>query len=149
MKTNNHLKLAICIATILLFGLSACHHHGGRRHSGFGNSDWRTGHIVSELDLTNKQEILLNDIVRDLEDARQELGDRDELHRTIVSQLESEDLDEEYLRREAGRVIRELESTADTFITGLGTFHASLSEEQRVKLSDFAGWRKRIRSRHN
>jgi Spy/CpxP family protein refolding chaperone len=149
MKTNNHPKLAICIVTILLLGLSACHHHGGRRHSEFGNSDRLTGHIVSELDLTNKQETLLNDIVRDLEEARQELGDRDLLHRTIVSQLESEDLDEEYLRRETGRVIRELESAADTFITGLGTFHASLSAEQRAKLSDFAGGEKRNRGRHN
>ena len=91
----------------------------------------------------------LEAIVRDLEEARQELGDRDELHRTIVSQLESEDLDEEYLRRETGRVIRELEKVADTFITGLGTLHTSLNAEQRAKLSDFAGRGKRIRSRHN
>lgn len=149
MKTNRLTKLSIGIATILMLGISACHHHGGRYHSGFGNDERLTDHIVSELDLTDKQESLLKDIVRDLEEARQKLGDHDELHRLFFSQLESEDLDEEYLRRETGRLISELESAADTFITGLGTFHSSLSAEQRAKLPDFAERGNRIRSWHN
>jgi Spy/CpxP family protein refolding chaperone len=149
MKNTNNLKLAICILTILLFGLTACQHHGDRRHSEFENGDRMTDHIVSELDLNEKQETLLNEIVRNLEETRKELGDREELKQILVAQLNSEDLDEEYLRRETARLIRELESASDKFITGLGSFHASLNEEQRQKLSDFVTREKDNRNRHN
>jgi hypothetical protein len=149
MKKTNNLKLTICILTILLLGVSACQHHGDRLHSEFENSERLTGHIVSELDLNTKQEVLLNEIGRDLEEARKELGDRDELKQILVSQLKSDDLDEEYLRRETARLIRELKNASDKFITGLGSFHASLNEEQRQKLSDFAGEEKDNRNRHN
>ncbi len=138
MKNNNNLKLAICTLTIFLFGLTACQHHGDQRHSEFENGDRLTGHIVSELELNGSQETLLNEIVKDLEETRKELGDRDELKQILVAQLNSEDLDEEYLRRESARLIRELESASDKVITGLGSFHASLNEEQKQKLSDFA-----------
>jgi hypothetical protein len=149
MKKTNNLKLIICIVTIFTLGLSACQHHGDRRHSEFKNNEKLTGHIVSELDLNGQQEILLNEMLRGLEEAKKELGDRDELKQYFVSQLNSEDLDEDYLRRETYRVIRELESASDKFITGLGSFHASLNEEQRQKLSDFVGKYKDNRNRHN
>ena len=149
MKKTINLKLIISIMTILLLGLSACHHHGDRRHSEFGSGDRLTGHVVSELDLTTNQETLLNDIVKDLEEARKELGDSEDLKRIFVSQLNNENLDEEYLRRETARLIRELESVSDKFISNFTSFHASLNEEQRQKLSDFAGRRKGNMSRHN
>lgn len=149
MKTNRLTILAVGMATILMLGVSACHHHGGLNHSGFGSDERLTDQIVSELDLTDKQEALLKDIVRDLEEARQKRGDHEELQRLFFSQLESEDLDEEYLRLETGRLISELESAADTFITGLGAFHSSLNAEQRAKLPDFVERGNRIRSWHN
>lgn len=149
MKKTNNLKLVICIVTILMLGLSACQHRGDWRHAEFEKSEKLTGHIVSELDLNGSQETLLNEMIRGLEEAKKELGDRDELKQIFVSQLHSEVLDEEYLRRETYRVIRELESASDKFITGLGSFHASLNEEQRQKLSDFVGREKGNRNRHN
>jgi hypothetical protein len=149
MKKTNNIKLVICIVTFLMLGLSACQHRVDRRHSEFENNEKLTGHIVSELDLNGSQEILLNEMFRGLEEAKKELGDRDELKQNFVSQLNSEDLDEEYLRRETYRVIRELENASDKFITGLGSFHASLNEEQRQKLSDFVGKDKGNRNWHN
>jgi hypothetical protein len=149
MKKTNNIKLVICIVTFLMLGLSACQHRVDRRHSEFENNEKLTGHIVSELDLNGSQEILLNEMFRVLEEAKKELGDRDELKQNFVSQLNSEDLDEEYLRLESYRVIRELENASDKFITGLGSFHASLNEEQRQKLSDFVGKDKGNRNWHN
>ena len=149
MKNSNNLKLAICILTILLFGLTACQHHGDRRYSAFENGDRLTGHIVSELELNGSQETLLNEIVRDLEETRKKLSDRKELKQIFVSQLNNEDLDDKYLRRETARVIDELENTSDKFITSLGSFHASLNGEQRQKLSDLVTSEKENRNRHN
>jgi hypothetical protein len=149
MKKTNNIKLVICIVTFLMLGLSACQHRVDRRHSEFENNEKLTGHIVSELDLNGSQEILLNEMLRGLEEAKKELGERDELKQNFVSQLNSEDLDEEYLRLESYRVIRELENASDKFITGLGSFHASLNEEQRQKLSDFVGKDKGNRNWHN
>ena len=149
MKNTNNLKLTICILTILLFGLTACQHHGDLRHSDFDNGDRLTGHIVSELELNGSQETLLNEIVRDLEETRKKLSGREELKQIFVSQLNNEDLDDEYLRRETARVIHELENTSDKFITSLGSFHASLNEEQRKKLFDLVASEKDNRNRHN
>lgn len=149
MKNTNNLKLAICILTILLFGLTACQHHGDRRHSEFENGDRLTDHIVSELDLNEKQETLLNGIIGNLKEARKELGNRDELKQIFVSQLNREDFDEEYLRRETASIIGELENASDKFITGLSSFHASLNKEQRQKLSEFAGREKDNRNHYN
>lgn len=149
MKNTNNLKLAICMLTILLFGLTACQHHGDRRHSEFENGDRLTDHIVSELDLNEKQETLLNGIIGNLKEARKELGNRDELKQIFVSQLNREDFDEEYLRRETASIIGELENASDKFITGLSSFHASLNKEQRQKLSEFAGREKDNRNHYN
>jgi hypothetical protein len=149
MKNTNNLKLAICMLTILLFGLTACQHHGDRRHSEFENGDRLTDHIVSELDLNEKQETLLNGIIGNLKEARKELGNRDELKQIFVSQLNREDFDEEYLRRETASIIGELENASDKFITGLSSFHATLNKEQRQKLSEFAGREKDNRNHYN
>jgi hypothetical protein len=149
MKNTNNLKLAICMLTILLFGLTACQHHGDRLHSEFENGDRMTGHIVSELELNGSQETLLNEIVRDLEETRKKLGDREELKQIFVSQLNREDFDEEYLRRETASIIGELENASDKFITGLSSFHATLNKEQRQKLSEFAGREKDNRNHYN
>jgi hypothetical protein len=149
MKNTNNLKLAICILTILLFGLTACQHHDDRRHSEFENGDRLTDHIVSELDLNEKQETLLNGIIGNLKEARKELGNRDELKQIFVSQLNREDFDEEYLHRESASIIGELENASDKFITGLSSFHASLNKEQRQKLSEFAGREKDNRNHYN
>jgi hypothetical protein len=149
MKNTNNLKLAICMLTILLFGLTACQHHGDRRHSEFENGDRMTDHVVSELDLNEKQETLLNGIIGNLKEARKELGNRDELKQIFVFQLSREDFDEEYLRRETASIIGELENASDKFITGLSSFHATLNKEQRQKLSEFAGREKDNRNHYN
>jgi hypothetical protein len=149
MKKNSNLKLVICIMTILMLGLTACQHRGDRRHAELENNEKLAGHIVSELELNGSQEILLNEIIRNLEEAKKELGDREELKQIFVSQLNSEVFDEEYLHRETARVTRELERASDKFITGLGSFHASLNEQQRQKLSNFVGREKGSRNRHN
>lgn len=87
MKNTNNLKLTIFILTILLFGLTACRHHGDLRHSVYDNGDRLAGHIFSELELNGRQGILLNEIVRDLEETRKKLSDREELKQIFVSQL--------------------------------------------------------------
>lgn len=149
MKKINDLKLTICILILLLLVLSACQHHGDRRRSEFGHPERLADHIVSELDLNSKQKILLNGIVSNVEETRKEIGGRDELEHILVSQLKSDNLDKEYLRRESARVISELESAMDKFISDLASLHASLNKEQMQKLSEFAGSEKYNTNHHN
>ena len=87
---------------------------------------------------TTTQETLLNEIAKDLEEAKRDLGDHDEFKKIFVTQLANDDLDEKYLRKETARLIQGLENASETFITDLGAFHASLSDEQKEKLVDLA-----------
>jgi len=141
--------LVICMLSVFLLTITACDHYGGRHHSGRGNSDRLTSHIVSELDLDSRQEVKLGEVLSNFEEKREGLGKHDELRNIFVSQLKNKDLDEEYLRQETAQLIRELERISDEFITDLGSFHASLSEEQRGKLVNIINREKGLRSRHN
>jgi len=138
MTSTNTFTLAICVLTIVLLGVTGCHHRGDRRHGSVEKSGRLTDHIVSELDLTTTQETLLNEIAKDLEEAKRDLGDHDEFKKIFVTQLANDDLDEKYLRKETARLIQGLENASETFITHLGAFHASLSDEQKEKLVDLA-----------
>jgi len=148
MNTTKNLKLIICSLAIFLFGVTACNHRGGLHHSDIEKNEIRKGHIVSKLDLDGNQEAMLNEIMRDMDETRKDLAGWDELRQIFVSQLKNEDLDEEYLRLETAKVIRELENTSDKLITGIGSFHASLDADQRGKLSDFFS-RKMGKRRHH
>jgi hypothetical protein len=141
--------LVICMMSIFLFAMTACQYHGERRHSGYGNSEGLPYYIASKLDLDSGQETQLTEMLANLEETREELGRRDELRIIFVEQLKNKELDEDYLRQEITEFIREMESSANEFITDLGSFHASLNEQQKGKLADIISRQKGPKSRHN
>jgi hypothetical protein len=141
--------LVICMVSIFLFAITACQYHGERRHSGYGNSEGLPNYIASKLELDSGQETQLSVMLTNLEEAREELGKRNELRVIFVEQLKRNELDKEYLRQETTEFIRELESTFNKFITDLGSFHASLNEEQKGKLVTLINKEKGLRNWHN
>lgn len=123
-----------CIMTFILI-VTGCHHRSVRSHANLHDSEKLTDHIVSKLDLNTPQQTLLKGIIDDLLEAKKNVDDRSELRKILVLQLKSEKLDEELLRQETERILREAERTAENFISGIGAFHASLNTDQRQRLS--------------
>ncbi len=135
MNKNTFKTISIFLVSVFFLTLTACTHHGERRHSDHGSSNKITGYIAGKLDLDSRQETQLSEVLSNLDEKRKELAKQDELRKIFVNQLKNKYLDEEYLRRETTEFIRELESASDQFITDLGNFHASLNEEQRGKIA--------------
>jgi hypothetical protein len=135
--------------SIFLLTITACQHNEGRRHFGHGNGAGLTNHIVKELDLDSEQEIQLTEVLTSFEEKKEELDKRNELRKVFVEQLKNKELDTDYLRQETVELIQELENASNEFITNLGSFHASLNEEQKNKLANIISREKGLKSRHN
>jgi hypothetical protein len=149
MNKKTTKTLVIGMLFISLLTMTACYQHDERRHLGYGDSEGLPGLIVSKLNLNSGQETQLTEMLVNLEETREELGRRDELRIIFVEQLKNKELDEDYLRQEITEFIREMKSSANEFITDLGSFHASLNEEQKGKLADIISRQKGPKRRHN
>jgi hypothetical protein len=151
-KTMNNKMIKTLVfftLSIFLLTITACQHNEGRRHFGHGNGAGLTNHIVKELDLDFEQEIQLTEVLTSFEEKKEELGKGNELRSILVEQIKNRKFDQDYLRQETVKLIRELEKASNEFITDLGSFHASLSEEQRGKLVNLINEKKGLRSKHN
>jgi len=141
--------LVICMMSIFLIAMTACQYHDERHNSGYGDSEGLPNYIANKLDLDSGQETQLSVMLTNLEETRKEQSKRNELRIIFVDQLKKNELDEEYLIQETKEFIRELESSFNKFITDLGSFHASLNEEQKGKLVNLINKEKGLKGKHN
>lgn len=148
---NKITSITITLFAIITFLLTstACQHYGERRHADYRTPESATNYISQKLDLDSNQQNKLSAMLTSLADNREKLGGRDDLQKIYVDSLSKEKLDENYLQQVTVEYIRNLEEAAGRFIADLGSFHATLTEEQRGKLAALINDEKRTRHRLN
>jgi Spy/CpxP family protein refolding chaperone len=131
-------RIKIVLLSTLLIGfvaVSGCSRHNNRYQS--GNHDFRdhTERISRELDLTQYQEKQLEVLASNLEDKRAVVEKGHEIVEAIVQELNSDQFDEEYAAQTISNYLNEVKGVSLDFVTELSALHDTLSDEQRVKLT--------------
>lgn len=149
MNRKKKRTLVACVLAFSLMTLAACQHHGERRHHSDTDRGRLASHVVAELELDSGQATQIRALLSNLDGKRDDQGHRAQIRNLFVSQLKNEVFDEEHLRDETSKLIRELEAVSEKFIADLGAFHSTLSEEQRGKLVSMMSRGKGPKSRHH
>lgn len=125
--------LGVVIALVGVFCMGGCGHH----RSIEGKADWIANKIRKELDLDEGQNaklLALKDQV--VSDFRAEKANREKTFDTILTQIESDKLDQKVIKNLIEEKHARMQSKSEAWIGKAAEFHASLRPEQKKELAN-------------
>ncbi len=135
--------LHFTLVAFLVFGV--VFFSGCRRSGGLNRAEFAIDYVTEVLDLNEAQQEQLNRIKDELvEKGRQMHADREAMHDEITVQLQSEEIDQERLKKLIADKRAQMNEMIDLMIVHLVEFHKTLTPEQRTKLvaklESFSKW---------
>ncbi|MGB5745393.1 MAG: Spy/CpxP family protein refolding chaperone [Desulfobacterales bacterium] len=139
VKKGLYLSL-IAFLFIGIAGFAGC-----RRHSPYQKAEFMVDYVSETLDLNESQKEHLDQIKEELlEKGSRMHADKAAMHSELVSQLRSEEIDQERLKAMVTEHRVKMEEMIDLAIVKLAEFHKTLTPEQReklvAKLESFKKW---------
>jgi len=139
VKKGLYLSL-IAFLFIGIAGFAGC-----RRHSPHQKAEFMVDYVSETLNLNESQKEHLDQIKDELlEKGMQMRADKAAMHSELVSQLRSEEIDQESLKAMVTGHRVKMEEMIDLAIVKLAEFHKTLTPEQReklvAKLESFKKW---------
>ena len=135
--------LYLSLIAFLLFSVAGF--AGCRRHSPDQKAEFMLDYVSETLDLNESQKEHLDQIKEELlEKGSRMHADKAAMHSELVSQLRSEEIDQERLKAMVTEHRVKMEEMIDLAIVKLAEFHKTLTPEQReklvAKLESFKKW---------
>ena len=130
----------IAFLLISIAGFAGC-----RRHSPDQKAEFMVDYVSETLDLNESQKAHLDQIKEELlEKGVQMRADKATMHAELITQLRSEEIDQDRLKSMVTAHRVKMEELIDLAIVKLAEFHKTLSPEQReklvAKLESFKKW---------
>ena len=138
-------KKGLYLSIIVVFLISVAGLAGCRRHSPHQKAEFMVDYVSETLDLNESQKEHLDQIKEELlEKGSRMHADKAAMHSELVSQLRSEEIDQERLKAMVTEHRVKMEEMIDLAIVKLAEFHKTLTPEQReklvAKLESFKKW---------
>ena len=135
--------LYLSMIAVLLLGVAGL--AGCRRHSPEHKAEFIMDYVSESLDLNASQHAHLEQIKDELmEKGFQMHADKAAMHEEFVTQLRSEEIDQERIKAMVAKRRAQMDELIDLGIVRLAEFHKTLSPEQReklvAKLESFKKW---------
>jgi len=128
-------KKGLYLSLIAFLLLSVAGFAGCRRHSPDQKAEFMVDYVSETLDLNESQKAHLDQIKEELlEKGSRMHTDKAAMHSELISQLRSEEIDQERLRAMVTEHRVKMEEMIDLAIVKLAEFHKTLTPEQREKL---------------
>jgi Spy/CpxP family protein refolding chaperone len=128
-------KKGLYISLIISLALGVAFLSGCRRHGGHHGAEFMVDYVSETLDLTETQQEHLARIKDELMEKGQQMrANRQAFHDEIISQLNSEEIDQERLIKAVDEKRAQMEEMIDLVIARLVEFHRTLTPEQKTKL---------------
>jgi len=139
------LKKGLYLTLIAFLLISIAGFAGCRRHSPYQKAEFMVDYVSETLDLNESQKAHL-DLIKEelLEKGVQMRADKATMHAELITQLRSEEIDQDRLKSMVTAHKVKMEELIDLAIVKLAEFHKTLSPEQReklvAKLESFKKW---------
>ncbi len=139
------LKKGLYLTLIAFLLISIAGFAGCRRHSPYQKAEFMVDYVSETLDLNASQKTHLDQIKEELlEKGVQLRADKATMHSELITQLRSEEIDQDRLKSMFTTHKVKMEEVIDLAIVKLAEFHKTLSPEQReklvAKLESFKKW---------
>ena len=139
------LKKGLYLTLIAFLLVSVAGFAGCRRHSPHQKAEFIVDYVSETLDLNESQKAHLDQIKEELlEKGVQMHADKATMHSELITQLRSEEIDQDRLKSMVTEHRIKMEELIDLAIVKLAEFHKTLSPEQReklvAKLESFKKW---------
>lgn len=139
------LKKGLYLTLIAFLLISIAGFAGCRRHSPYQKAEFMVDYVSETLDLNASQKTHLDQIKEELlEKGVQLRADKATMHSELITQLRSEEIDQDRLKSMFTTHKVKMEELIDLAIVKLAEFHKTLSPEQReklvAKLESFKKW---------
>jgi len=139
------LKKGLYLTLIAFLLISIAGFAGCRRHSPHQKAEFMVDYVSETLDLNESQKAHLDKIKDEmLEKGIQMRADKATMHAELITQLRSEEIDQDRLKSMVTAHKVKMEELIDLAIVKLAEFHKTLSPEQReklvAKLESFKKW---------
>ena len=139
------LKKGLYLTLIAFLLISIAGFAGCRRHSPDQKAEFMVDYVSETLDLNESQKAHLDQIKEELlEKGVQMRADKATMHAELITQLRSEEIDQDRLKSMVTAHRVKMEELIDLAIVKLAEFHKTLSPEQReklvTKLESFKKW---------
>jgi len=129
------LKKGLYLTLIAFLLISIAGFAGCRRHSPYQKAEFMVDYVSETLDLNESQKTHLDQIKEELlEKGIQLRADKATMHSELITQLRSEEIDQDRLKSMFTTHKVKMEELIDLAIVKLAEFHKTLSPEQREKL---------------
>ena len=132
---------AVALLGVLL--LAGCHRHHSRNNSSYQSFSYHTQEITQYLELNQKQQEQLERLFANLEQRNNTVSDGREIAREISMKITAENFDAEKVRKTISDYLDEIEEISMKTLAEFSTLHASLTAEQREKLTHLLSERKK------
>ena len=128
-------KKAFYISLIGLLVSGVAMLSGCRRHSHAHKAEFMVDYISETLDLNEDQQAQLDQIKDELLAKAQGMhGDKASMHAELVTQLRSEEIDQELVKAKIAEHRAKMDEIVDLIVVHLAEFHKTLTPEQKEKL---------------
>lgn len=139
------LKKGLYLTLIVFLLISIAGFAGCRRHLPYQKAEFMVDYVSETLDLNESQKTHLDQIKEELlEKGVQLRADKATMHSELITQLRSEEIDQDRLKSMFTTHKVKMEELIDLAIVKLAEFHKTLSPEQReklvAKLESFKKW---------
>ena len=128
-------KKALYISLIGLLVSGVAMLSGCRRHSHAHKAEFMVDYISETLDLNESQQAQLDEIKDELLAKAQGMhADKASMHAELVTQLRSEEIDQELVKAKIAEHRAKMDEIVDLIVVRLAEFHKTLTAEQKEKL---------------
>ena len=128
-------KKALYISLIGLLVSGVAMLSGCRRHSHAHKAEFMVDYISETLDLNESQQAQLDEIKDELLAKAQGMhADKASMHAELVTQLRSEEIDQELVKAKIAEHRAKMDEIVDLIVVRLAEFHKTLTPEQKEKL---------------
>ena len=123
---------------ILLMGMlisGVAFFSGCRRHSHAHKAEFMVDYISETLDLNENQQAQLGQIKDEIMAKAQQMhADKESMREELVTQLRSEEIDQELVKARIAEQRAKMDEIIDLIVVRLAEFHKTLTSEQKEKL---------------
>jgi Spy/CpxP family protein refolding chaperone len=125
--------LYFLLVAVLIGGVAGI--NGCRRHSHAHKAEFMIDYIAETLDLTEDQREHLDQIKDEvMAEAKEMHANKETMHAELVTQLRSEEIDQELVKKRITEHREKMDSIIDLLVVRIAEFHKTLTPEQKEKL---------------